>query len=138
MSAMLISTAVPVSGRSFIASNSKDSSKKPSINLTRRGRVLLLGVPAIIVTAVLVLSLMAVMFGALANPANASSTQSGAAVGHYTSTVTVLQGQSLWSIAAKSDPNRDVRDVVADIVTLNDLPSGVLQAGQQLFVPLPR
>jgi hypothetical protein len=36
------------------------------------------------------------------------------------------------------DPNRDPRDVVAEIVELNTLPGSVLQSGQQLYVPASR
>jgi hypothetical protein len=33
------------------------------------------------------------------------------------------------------DPGRDPRDVIADIVQLNDLDGGRVMPGQQLFVP---
>ncbi|MCU6479465.1 hypothetical protein QO003_003935 [Arthrobacter silviterrae] len=105
------------------------------LTLTRRGRVLLLGIPSILVASALVFTLLAVLLGAIASPANAATTHSSVDMADYAGTVTVLQGQSLWSIAAASDPTRDIRDVVSDIVALNGLTTGVLQAGQQLYVP---
>jgi hypothetical protein len=49
--------------------------------------------------------------------------------------VTVQPGQSLWAIAGTVAPDRDARDVIADIVQLNNLPAGTVLAGQQLYVP---
>ena len=109
-----------------------------SLELTRRGRLVLLGVPAIALAAVVVLVSMAFVFGSTASPAHASAQYPAVNMADYASTVTVLQGESLWSIAAASDPNRDVREIVSEIVALNELGAGVLQAGQQLFVPLPK
>lgn len=52
--------------------------------------------------------------------------------------VTVAEGQSLWTVAAAVSPvGRDVRDVVAEIVTLNGLEDAVVEPGQELLVPAP-
>ncbi|MDO5752169.1 LysM peptidoglycan-binding domain-containing protein [Arthrobacter sp.] len=110
---------------------------KHSLQLTRRGRLVLLGVPALALAAVVVLVSMAFVFGSTVSPAHASVQYPAVDMADYARTVTVLQGESLWSIAAASDPNRDVREVVSEILALNELGTGVLQAGQQLFVPLP-
>lgn len=96
-----------------------------------------MGIPAVIATGSLALAAMAVMIGVFANPANAS-TVDGPAPASYAMTVTVLQGDSLWSLAAKADPTRDPRDVVSDIVVLNDLHGGVIHPGQKLFVPVEK
>lgn len=108
------------------------------ISLTRRGRLVLLGIPALVTAAVMVFAALAIVLGSVASPAQASVEHLAVDMAEYAATVTVLQGDSLWSIAAASDPNRDVRDVVSEIVALNELGSGVVQAGQQLFVPLPK
>lgn len=50
--------------------------------------------------------------------------------------VTVQQGDTLWSIARRVAPQRDPRDVVAQIRRLNHLPSAVVQAGRQLLLPV--
>lgn len=49
----------------------------------------------------------------------------------------VLSGETMWEIAAQiADPGEDVRDVVHDLVVLNDLPSADLLAGQVIVVPI--
>ena len=101
----------------------------PPLRLTRRGRIVLIGIPLVLLAALL-LSLA----GFFNSPANASDSaaelQTTSAV-----TVTVQPGQSLWGIAAAVAPDRDARDVVADIVQLNNLSAGAVFPGQQLFVP---
>lgn len=108
------------------------------LRLTRRGRFIFLGLPALALAAVLLATACAVILGALASPAQAATSNEPIDMAHYAATVTVLQGESLWSIAADADPSRDPREVVREIVVLNDLTTGVVQAGQRLFVPLPR
>ncbi|WP_354217485.1 MULTISPECIES: LysM peptidoglycan-binding domain-containing protein [unclassified Arthrobacter] len=101
----------------------------PPLRLTRRGRVVLIGIPLVILAAVL-LSLA----GFLNSPAKAADSAADLSV-TPTVTVTVQAGQSLWAIAATAVPQRDARDVIADIVQLNNLTSGGVVPGQQLFVP---
>ena len=100
-----------------------------TLRLTRRGRIVLIGIPLVLLAALL-LSLA----GFFNSPAKASDS---AADLETTSavTVTVQPGQSLWGIAATVAPERDARDVVADIVQLNNLSAGAVFPGQQLFVP---
>lgn len=134
MSALVISTSSP----SFtVGSHSRTRTSQP-LRLTRRGRMVLLGIPTLAITAVLVFSVLAILLGLLASPANAATKGSPTDMADYATTVTVLQGQSLWSIAAASDSSRDVREVVGEIVSLNELTTNVVQAGQQLFVPLAK
>jgi LysM repeat protein len=49
--------------------------------------------------------------------------------------VTVQTGQSLWQLAEALAPAADPRDVVSDIVHLNQLTGADVRAGQQLAVP---
>ncbi|MEO7006553.1 MAG: LysM peptidoglycan-binding domain-containing protein [Terrimesophilobacter sp.] len=49
--------------------------------------------------------------------------------------VTVASGQSLWDLAASLAPSADPRDVVSDIVHLNQLHGADVQPGQQLAIP---
>jgi len=99
------------------------------LRLTRRGRIVLIGAPLVLL-AVVLLSLG----GFFNSPAKASDSAAGLAVTPAV-TVTVQPGQSLWAIAGTVAPDRDARDVVADIVQLNNLGAGTVIPGQQLFVP---
>ncbi|SDQ34380.1 LysM peptidoglycan-binding domain-containing protein [Quadrisphaera sp. DSM 44207] len=49
--------------------------------------------------------------------------------------VTVLPGETLWSIAQLAQPDADPREVVAHIQELNGLHGAAVQAGQRLVVP---
>jgi hypothetical protein len=51
---------------------------------------------------------------------------------HY---VTVENGETLWQLAGEIAPQADPRDVVSDIVHLNQLSSSDIQVGQRLAVP---
>lgn len=110
----------------------------PRLQLTRRGRLVLLGIPSLCVGVVLMLMSMMFVFGSMAGPAHAAASYESVNMDDYARTVTVLQGESLWSIAAASNPHRNIREVVLEIVALNELGTGVVQAGQQLFVPIPK
>lgn len=54
----------------------------------------------------------------------------------------VSNGETLWSIATSQlasnayYTNKDVREIIKDIKTLNELDSSVLQIGQRLLVPV--
>ena len=50
-------------------------------------------------------------------------------------TVTVLPGDTLWSIAAEAAPASDPRDVIDDIRRLNNLTSGMIQVGASIAIP---
>ena len=95
------------------------------LRLTRRGRVVLtslVAIPLVIAALFLVIN----GGGAIAT-SHASSTSFG-----Y---VTVEAGQSLWQLAGEIAPTADRRDVVADIVHLNQLESTNVQPGQKLAIP---
>ena len=102
----------------------------PPLRLTRRGRVVLIGIPLVLLAALVFL-----LAGFLNAPANAADSAADLAV-TPTVSVTVQSGESLWAIAAAVAPERDPRDVIADIVQLNNLTAGAVLPGQQLFVPV--
>ncbi|MET4095643.1 LysM peptidoglycan-binding domain-containing protein [Arthrobacter sp. UYCu712] len=104
--------------------------KQAPLRLTRRGRFVFFGVPLILLAA-LILSLG----GFLNAPAKASESASELSV-TPTVSVTVQPGESLWAIAGTVAPERDPRDVVADIVQLNNLDAARVRPGQTLFVPV--
>lgn len=103
--------------------------KQAPLRLTRRGRFVFIGVPLILLAA-LVLSFS----GFLNAPAKAAESAAELSL-TPTVTVTVQPGESLWAIAEAVAPERDPRDVVADIIWLNNLEAARVVPGQALFIP---
>jgi len=97
------------------------------LRLTRRGRIVFTTLAA--VPLVLGSIAVAVNGGVAAAEGTASV---GAAAFEY---VTVDSGQSLWELAQSIAPKQDPRDVIADIVNLNQLASEAVQPGQRLALP---
>lgn len=97
----------------------------PRLRLTTRGRVVLITLAAApLVIAALLFSL---------NGGDAAATlESHENAFVY---VDVTAGQSLWNIAETHAPGYDPRDVVAQLIELNQLPSADVFAGQQLAIP---
>lgn len=98
------------------------------LRLTVRGRRVLAFLAAL--PAVIALSLAILSGGG----AIASDTPSSAAASF--DYVTVLPGETLWSIAEAVAPSADPRDVVDALVRVNALRSGDVEAGQLLALPL--
>lgn len=103
---------------------------KSSFKLTRRGRFILRGLPLLTVTALLILGAISFLHP---SDAQADSHSSQSAV---TQMVTVKGGQSLWDIAEDTGSSSDTRDVVEQIMDLNNLSSTSIDAGQVLEIPL--
>ena len=84
--------------------------------------------------AVVLLTAVAVVFFLLLT--------SGAGAGHEvrpTGIHLVTSGDTLWSIAAQhTEPGGDVRTVVFDIKRMNHIEDSIIQAGDQLVVPVSR
>lgn len=98
------------------------------LRLTRRGRVVVGGLIALVLAA-----LLAFATALLAPQAFASNTSSSDQQFHY---VVAQPGESLWSLASDLDPQVDPRDLIAEIVQLNQLEGSDVEAGQALAVPL--
>jgi len=95
------------------------------LRITRRGRAVvaaLVAVPAVVVAGALVIN---------GGGAVASDTTGSSDFQH----VTVDGGETLWQVASEIAPSSDPRDVIADLVSLNNLPSAEVSAGQSLAVP---
>jgi LysM repeat protein len=103
--------------------------RQAPLRLTRRGRFVFFGLPLILLAG-LILSFS----GFLNAPAKASESAAELSL-TPTVTVTVQPGESLWAIAGSVAPERDPRDVVADIVQLNNLEAARVLPGQTLFIP---
>lgn len=93
------------------------------VRLTRRGRLVLLLVAA-------VLLLVAISVGRTGSQA-ATFTETGPAVQQ----ITVQQGETLWSVAQRIAPGNDPRGVIAQIRHINHLQGSSLRVGQQLLLP---
>ena len=105
------------------------------LRLTRRGRIVFTTMAAV-----------PLIIGALAfalNGGMAAATGQGASAGNDAVTVdatafeyvTIYSGQSLWQVAETLAPTADPRDVIAEIVSLNQLSSEAVQPGQRLALP---
>ncbi|WP_102193115.1 LysM peptidoglycan-binding domain-containing protein [Microbacterium aurantiacum] len=96
------------------------------LRLTVRGRRVLLALAALP---------LAVGIG-VAVISGGSALASGESVATATfETVTVMPGDTLWSIAGEVAPDVDPRDVIGEISRLNLLQGGVLQIGQEISIP---
>jgi hypothetical protein len=94
-----------------------------TLRITRKGRLV---VSALVATPVLAMSLLLASPGALAESAPASNDF------EY---VTVLSGDTLWTIAEIVAPASDPREVVAEIMALNGLSTAHLTPGQDIAIP---
>ena len=102
------------------------ASGQSALALTRRGRLVLF------VLAALIVGLCAVMLPGIVSSATAESPAAPVQV----DVRSIAQGESLWTVAREvTEPGLDVRDTIAVIVSLNDLDSVDVRAGQQVLVP---
>ncbi len=92
---------------------------------------------------VLFFSLVCTLLGFLFvnSTAGLSPAQANSEVGQTSSEgnfayITVMSGETLWSIAQRYAPNQDPRDFIANLVALNNLNGTVLTPGMQLALPL--
>jgi len=97
----------------------------PELRLTRRGRL------AMFLSTVLMLGVLGVILGST----TVATDEPGAPV--PATMVVVEPGQTLWDLAAKANPNGDIRTTVDDIMRLKSIESaGAMQAGDTIAVPL--
>jgi hypothetical protein len=118
---------IPLHGRSGARGDTPPATPVVPLRLTRRGRVLVAAVAALLVT---VMSLLA----SAAAQATNHATSPHAAWQNLVQVV-VRPGQSLWSVAESADPDQDTRAVIQQIIELNSLSGDTVLAGQQLWVP---
>jgi hypothetical protein len=97
----------------------------PHPRLTRRGRMAVTGVSALLIGAL-----------SVGLAAAAQATRAGtASPGRYLAKVAVRPGQSLWSLAEAYDPDADTRQVIQQIKQLNSMTGDQVRAGKVLWVP---
>lgn len=109
----------------FTVTAAAGRSASTRLRLTARGRRLLAALAAAPVIAGIAVSLLA----------GGSAVASGESEPVAFETVTVLPGDTLWSIAAEAAPTSDPRDVIDDIRRLNDLTTGMIQVGTSIAIP---
>lgn len=96
------------------------------LRLTVRGRRALLAVASIPLA-------VGIAFAAISG---GSAIASGAdSVPAAVETLTVMPGDTLWSIAGAIAPEADPRDVIGEISRMNLLRGGEIQIGQELAIP---
>ncbi|MFC7789331.1 LysM peptidoglycan-binding domain-containing protein [Microbacterium sp. MAHUQ-60] len=120
-----ISIQSPAIGRESTGAGGR-SVRRTTLRLTVRGRRVLAAAAAAPLAAGIALSVLA------GGSALASGEQSAPTSFDY---VTVLPGDTLWSIAAEAAPDADPRDVIDDIKRLNNLSGGGIQAGSEIAIP---
>ena len=98
------------------------------LRLTARGRGVLLALASVPLA-------FGIAFAAISGGSALASGGDEAAATAVFETVTVLPGDTLWSIANTVAPTADPRDVIGEISRLNMLRGGELQIGQELAIP---
>ena len=104
-----------------------DRFDRARLRLTRRGRAVFGTLATLMVVGVL--AIVAMFSGAQA----VATAASGQAEFGY---VVVQPGDSLWQLASELDSNTDPRNLIAEIVRLNQLESSAIEAGEPIAVPL--
>lgn len=102
------------------------------MHLTRRGRVVFTSLAALPLVAV---ALVVALNGGMAAAEGTDAETVGFETGGF-EYVTMQPGQSLWQLAVALAPKSDPRDIISEIVSLNQLPSDSVQAGQRLALPV--
>lgn len=115
-------------GAPAICAGPSETGQRTRLRLTRRGRIVVGTLVTILVAAVLA---AAALFASPQAVASADARE-GQEFGY----VIVAPGASLWEVAAEIDAATDPRDLVAEIVRLNQFDDSGVQAGQPVAVPL--
>jgi len=119
-----MSTMAAAPGYAYRTTRRGAAGQKPSVRLTRRGRLTLLVLFICLVFGVLT------VFGGH----SAATGEAGEPV--QTRTVVVGEGDTLWGIASEIAEPGEVREMIHHIKELNALPSVSLMRGQEIAVPV--
>jgi len=99
----------------------------PPVRLTRRGRVVVICVAALVL-------LVGLWVGAR-HGARATSGGAGRGADGTPESVVVGSHDTLWGIAVRTRPGVDPRITVQRMIDLNALPSAVVNPGQKIYIP---
>ncbi len=103
------------------------------VRLTRRGKIVVGALVALAVAGVTALIWFAI--AGQAEAAGPAGLGNGVAAAHTMTRVVVRPGDTLWSIAVRTDPTADPRAVIQEIIDDNALRATAIQVGQVLYVP---
>lgn len=109
----------------FGTSSYRQPAPRPRLHLTKRGRTVFTALAA---TPLVIAALFFALNGGMATASLEGSDQAF----QY---VTVESGETLWQVAEQLAPAADPRDVIAEIMKLNQLQSPDVFAGQELAIP---
>lgn len=112
--------------KQHILAGTTHSAGSVRLRMTRRGRLVLAALITLLCGAVLFA--VAVL---TADRAQASSAQPDVSFSY----VVVEPGQTLWALASDLDPNADPREVIDEVVSLNQLQSSELRTGDRIAIP---
>lgn len=123
MTQLQVGHRLPVSPRTYRAPRLSVGAPRglQGMRLTRRGRIVLWTLGLILATLVTLLGVQA----------GADSSPQAVEVGRHA----VESGETMWSLAVGLNSGQDVRDVVAEILTLNGRTSPSLYAGEIILLP---
>jgi nucleoid-associated protein YgaU len=125
--------AQPVRAGEAASGPARRAAANGSVRLTRRGKIVV-G----IIVGLAAAGLAALVWFAVAGQAEAAGPGElggGSGVGHTMLRVVVRPGETLWSIAVRTDPAADPRAVIQQIIDDNALRGPAIQVGQVLWVP---
>lgn len=118
-----------MSASAVLSQESRESTEASgTLRLTRRGRIVLGAAATVLIAGLLAL------FASFAAPEAMASGEGPR--GEQFEYVVVQPGTSLWSLATHLDPSADPRDLITEIVHLNQLDDSSVQAGEAIAVPL--
>lgn len=98
------------------------------IHLTRRGRLVFIGIPVMILVAAVL-----ALIGMFTTPVLAGSEDISSVDAVK---ITVVEGDSMWGIAQEVSPSQDPRITIEQIQELNSIDGKSLRVGQEIFVPV--
>ncbi|MCX6494180.1 MAG: LysM peptidoglycan-binding domain-containing protein [Actinobacteria bacterium] len=104
----------------------RNQAARTRLVLTPRGRR--------VITFLIAVPLALAAFFAIVSAGQAAATNSAVVTDTSHTWITVESGETLWSLAYEIAPTKDPRDVIAEIVSLNQLNSD-LQPGQRIALP---
>jgi LysM repeat protein len=116
-------STVSISGFAGYSAPARSQRGSSRLRMTARGRAVLLGIVSVPVVVA------ALLFGINAGAATGTSSSTPLA------TITVVGGETLWGVARQIAPTADPRDVIADLMSVNQLKSADIQPGERLAIP---